>query len=153
MLDTPQITQTTAQSAAIIRLTIPREEMRNVMGPAIGELMSTIAAQGITPVGPLFSHHLSMPSDIFDFEVGVPVAAPVSATGRVQPGQLPAATVARTVYHGGYEGLGSAWGEFMGWIAASGHTPGPNLWECYVAGPESSPDPANWRTELNRPLA
>ena len=153
MLDTPQITQTSAQSAAVIRLTIPREEMRHVMGPAIGELMATIAAQGIAPVGPLFSHHLTMPSDIFDFEVGVPVAAPVSATGRVQPGQLPAVKVARAIYRGGYEGLGSAWGEFMGWIADNGHTPAPNLWECYVAGPESSPDPADWRTELNRPLA
>ena len=148
MLDTPQITQTSAQSAAVIRLTIPREEMPHVMGPAIGELMTTIA-----PVGPLFSHHLTMPSDIFDFEVGVPVAAPVNPAGRVQPGQLPAVKVARTVYHGGYEGLGSAWGEFMGWITENGHTPAPNLWERYVAGPESSPNPADWRTELNRPLA
>jgi effector-binding domain-containing protein len=93
-----------------------------------------------------------MDPDIFDFEVGVPVAAPISVAGRVKPGHLPAATVARTVYHGGYEGLASAWGEFMAWITAEGHMPAPNLWECYVAGPESSPDPANWRTELNRPL-
>ncbi len=28
----------------------------------------------------------------------------------------------------------------------------PDLWECYAAGPESGPDPAKWRTELNRPL-
>ena len=26
------------------------------------------------------------------------------------------------------------------------------LWECYTSGPESSPDPGKWRTELNRPL-
>ena len=26
------------------------------------------------------------------------------------------------------------------------------VWERYVAGPESSPDPTAWRTELNRPL-
>jgi len=38
------------------------------------------------------------------------------------------------------------------WITAEGHSPAPDLWECYVAGPESNPDPANWRTELNRPL-
>jgi effector-binding domain-containing protein len=60
--------------------------------------------------------------------------------------------VARTVYHGPYEGLGDAWGEFMEWIEANGHTPAPDLWECYTAGPESNPDPAAWRTELNRPL-
>jgi len=65
---------------------------------------------------------------------------------------LPATTVARTVFQGPYEGLGAAWGEFDAWIVANGHTPGPDLWECYVAGPESSSDPASWRTELNRPL-
>ncbi len=152
MIDAPQITQPAAQLAAVIRLTVPREEIRNVMGPGIGELMTTVAAQGIAPAGPVFSHHLRMDPGVFDFEVGVPVTKPVSPAGCVKPGQLPATMVARTVYHGAYEGLGPAWGEFDAWIAADGHTPGPDLWECYVAGPESNPDPAMWRTELNRPL-
>ena len=93
-----------------------------------------------------------MPGAEFDFEISVPVAAPVAAAGRVKPGRLPATTVARTVYRGPYEGLGAAWAEFSAWITASGRTPAPQLWECYVAGPESSPDPSAWRTELNRPL-
>jgi effector-binding domain-containing protein len=152
MIDPPQIAQTAAQPAAVIRLTVPRAEIQHVMGPAYEELMAAVAAQGIAPAGPWFSHHLRMDPSTFDFEVGVPVAAPVAAAGRVTAGQLPAATVARTVFHGGYEGLGPAWGEFDAWIAAEGHTPAPNLWECYVAGSESSPDPATWRTELNRPL-
>jgi effector-binding domain-containing protein len=152
MLDAPQITQSGAQQTAVIRLTIPREEIRKVMGPAIGEVMAAVAAQGLRPAGPVFSHHFRMDPDVFDFEVGVPVARPVAPNGRVQPGTLPATTVARTVYHGPYEGLGTAWGEFDDWIAANGRTPAPNLWECYVAGPESGPDPASWRTELNRPL-
>ena len=58
----------------------------------------------------------------------------------------------RTVYHGPYEGLGDAWGEFNDWLVAEGHTPAPDLWECYVTGPEANSDPATWRTELNRPL-
>jgi effector-binding domain-containing protein len=152
MLDRPQILRTAAQPTAIIRLTIPRAEIRHVMGPGYRELMAAVVAQRITLAGPWFSHHLRMDPDTFDFELGVPVAAPIAAAGRVQPGQLSAATVARTVYRGPYEGLGAAWGEFNAWIAAEGHTPAPNLWECYVAGPESSPDPAAWRTELNRPL-
>ncbi len=60
--------------------------------------------------------------------------------------------IVRTVYVGGYEGLGQAWGELNEWIAAHGHRPGPDHWECYVTGPESTPDPAAWRTELSRPL-
>lgn len=152
MLDKPHIAQTAAQATAVIRLTVPRAEIQNVMGPGYRELMAAVAAQGITPVGPWFTHHLKMHPDVFDFEICVPVASPVSATGRVKPGELRAATVARTVYHGPYEGLPAAWGEFMSWIEAQGHTPAPDLWERYVSGPESSLDPAAWRTELNRPL-
>ena len=152
MLDTPQIVQTEGQSTAVIRLTIPRAEIQTVMGPAIAEVMAAVTAQGLAPAGPVFSHHLRMDPDTFDFEVGVPVKAPVSATGRVKASRLPAVTAARTVYAGPYEGLGSAWCEFGEWIAAEGHKPAANLWECYAAGPESNADPATWRTVLNRPL-
>lgn len=152
MLDRPHIAKTTAQRTAVIRMTIPRAEIQKVMGPGFQELMAAVTAQGIGPAGPFFSHHYRLHPDTFDFEIGVPVTAPVAPVGRVQAGQLPAATVARTVYHGPYEGLGPAWGEFVDWITAEGHTQAANLWECYVAGPESSPDPTSWRTELNRPL-
>src|SRR5262245_15643397 len=103
MLDTPQITQVAAQLTASIHLTVPREEIQHVMGPGIQEVMAVVAAQGITPTGPWLTHHLRMDPHTFDFEICVPVTSPVIATGRVKPSQLPAATVARTVYHGPYE--------------------------------------------------
>ena len=152
MIDTPQITQTTAQRTAGIHLTIPRSEIQLVMGPALSELMTEVKAQGVRPAGPWFAHHLKMDPDIFDFEVCVPVGAPVAARGRVAGGEMPAIKVARVIYEGPYEGLGAAWGAFGTWIAANGHVAGPDLYECYVVGPESSPNPAQWRTELSRPL-
>jgi effector-binding domain-containing protein len=152
MLETPHIATIGAQTTAIIRLTIPRSEIRTVVGPGIRELKATIAAQGIAHAGAWFIHQLRMEPQIYDFEIGVPVMSPVAASGRVQPGSLPAATVARTVYLGPYEGLAGAWSEFQAWIKAQGHTVAPDIWECYVAGPESNPDPALWRTELNQPL-
>jgi len=153
MIDKPHVTQSAMQPTAVIRFTIPRDEIQTVMGPGYRELMDTVAAQGITPAGQWFSHHFRMNPDFFDFEIGVPVTAPITPAGRVQPGELRAATVVRTVFHGGYEGLPAAWGEFEAWIAAEGLTTAPDLWECYVAGPESSPDPSAWKTELNHPLA
>jgi hypothetical protein len=51
MLDKPSIVQTTAQPTAVIRLTIPRAEIRNVMGPGHRELMATVAAQNVAPAG------------------------------------------------------------------------------------------------------
>jgi effector-binding domain-containing protein len=153
MLDAPQITQTAAQPAAIVHVTVPREEIQNVMEPGYQEVMAAVAAQGIGPAGPWFTHHLRMDPEVFDFEIGVPVSAPVAPTGRVTTGQFPAAKVARSVYHGPYEGLPGAWGEFEAWIAAEGLELAPDLWEVYVTGPESSDDPAEWRTELYRKLA
>jgi effector-binding domain-containing protein len=153
MIDVPQIVRTAAQHTAIIHFTIPRNEIQNVMGPGLSELMATVAAQGVSPAGPWFAHHLRMDPNTYDFEISLPVLSPIAPFGRVQPSQSPATTVARTIYHGGYEGLASAWGEFDAWIIAEGHTPGPDLWECYVAGPESNPDPPTFRTELSRPLS
>jgi effector-binding domain-containing protein len=152
MLDTPRITTAAAQRTASIRFTIPMSEMRNVVGPGIGEVMAAVAAQGIARTGPWFIHVMKMERDTIDFEIGVPVTAPVAAAGRVEPGQLPAAIVARAVYSGPYDGLPAAWRKFDAWIAANGHTPAQDLWDSYVTGPESNPDPATWRTELNRPL-
>ena len=146
MISTPEIIQTKAEEAAVIHLTVPRSEMMKVFGPAVGELMAALAEQAVKPVGAVFAHHLKMSPDTFDFELGVKVSAPVKAAGRVKPGELPAAKVACTVYSGPYEGLPSAWGE------ANGYEQAENLWELYSVGPQSSPDPANWRTELNRPL-
>ena len=153
MLATPQIIETNVQDAAVIRLTIPRSEMMKVFGPAVGELLTVLAAQGVEPVGAVFAHHLTMSPDTFDFELGVKVSSPVAAAGRVKPGQLPGVKVARTVYSGPYEGLPSAWGAFDTWMRANGHAQAESLWELYSVGPQSSPDSANWRTELNRPLA
>ena len=152
MIDTPQIVQATTQLTAIIHLTVSREEMPKIFGPAIGELIAAITAQGITPVGPVFTHHLRRPTDTFDFELCIAVSAPVTAAGRMQPSQWPAMRVARTIHHGPYEGLPDAWGDFMDWIKAEGHTPAPDLWECYLTNPDSNPDSATWLTELNRPL-
>lgn len=152
MLSAPQIIQTTAQTAAVIHLTIPRREMMKMFGPTIGELMAALAAQSVEPIGAVFAHHIKMSPEIFDFELGVKVSAPVKATGRVKPGELPAAKVANTVYSGPYEGLPTAWGEFDKWIKANGHEQAADLWELYSVGPQTTPDPAGWRTELNRPL-
>ena len=153
MIDAPSITATTATPTAVIRLRIPKAEIRQAMGPAHQELFATLAAQGVTPTGPWFSHHFRMDPNVWDFEVGVPVDRPVSPSGRVVSAELPAARVARTVYRGGYEGLGAGWGEFDAWIKREGLEPTGSLWEIYAAGPETGPDASAYRTELNRPLA
>jgi effector-binding domain-containing protein len=150
VIETPQIVQSPSQEVASLHIATPRAQMQQVMGPGIGEVMAAVRAQGVGPTGPWFAHHLKMTPDAFDFDICVPVSAPVTPVGRVRPGQRPSAKVVRTVYHGPYEGLGEAWGEFVGWMKANRCHVAPDLYESYLVGPESSPDPAQWRTELSR---
>src|SRR5450631_4019636 len=110
MIDPPIITKTMAQLAAVIHLTIPRSQIQSVMGPGLSEIMEAVKAQRIGPAGPWFTHHFKMDPATFDFEICVPVTAPVTPVGRVKAEAFPVVTVARTVYRGGYEGLGTAWG-------------------------------------------
>ncbi|MES1980839.1 MAG: GyrI-like domain-containing protein [Pseudomonadota bacterium] len=152
MLEHPEVTKTEEKLTAVVHLTVARADIQTVMGPAIAEVMAIMLAQGIVPAGPLFSYHLKRPSDIFDFEVGFPVSGVIKPSGRVKPSKLPATKLVRAVYRGGYEGLGNAWGELFGWVKDEGLNARGSLWECYAVGPETDPDPAKWRTELNCPL-
>ena len=148
-IDSPEIVQLPAQPTAIIRFIIPRAQIREIMQPGIEELMATVKAQLIGPTGPVFSHHLRLDPAQFDFELGVPVSAPVTPHGRVHPGMLPAGRAARTIYRGPYEGLGAAWEEFDRWIVGGGYIPAPNLWERYLTAPGARPE--DTATELVRP--
>ncbi len=152
VITVPEITETQARIAAIIHLTIPRDQIRKEMPAAIHEIVKTLADQGLAPAGPLFAHHLTTAADRFDFEVGFPVSTSVQAAGRVKAGELPGGRIVRAIFCGAYEGLFGAWREFGEWAKREGHTGRGDIWEIYVAGPESSPDPNNWKTELCLPL-
>lgn len=126
---------------AIIHLTVPRSEIQSVMGPGLSEVMAAVAAQGLGPAGPWFTHHPRMAPDVFDFESSVPVTAPFTAVGRVKPSQWPAMKVARTVSHGAFEGLGAAWGEFNAWLGARRPHAGPRPLGALPRGPGVEPRP------------
>ena len=153
MIESPKILQTVEQISAVIHQTVPRDEIRLVMGPAIEEIVAALKDQGVKPTGPLFTFHWKRPIETFDFEVGFPINEQIKPVGRVSMSQLPATKVVRTIYHGDYEGLAAAWGQFCEWIEIEKLNVQESLWETYLVGPESSPDPNQWCTELNRPLA
>jgi effector-binding domain-containing protein len=153
MIDNPVITDSARRLAAGLHVTIPRQEIRFVMGPGLKEVYAALAAQGVKPAGPWYTRHFRMDPGVFDFEICVPTSEPIAQTGRVLPTTLPSTRVAHTVFRGNYDGLQEAWREFDAWIAAAGHHVEGGLWEVYVVGPESGAKPEEWRTELYRPLA
>ncbi|NOJ39753.1 GyrI-like domain-containing protein [Bradyrhizobium australiense] len=152
MIEPLRVIKTTPQLTALIPISVPREDVRKVMGPGLAELKVGVAAQNVAVVGPWFTHHIRNPGEVFDFEISLPVATPVAPANRMKPGQWPAMSIVQTTYHGGYEGLGSAWGEFIGIIKTAGHRAADGLYECYAVGPDMSADPSAWRTVLSKEL-
>ncbi len=160
MIDDPKIVETESQMAAVIHLTMPRAKILGRIPPAIEELVKVIQEQGQTVAGPMFTHSLTCSTEQFDLQVGFLVDVPVSQSGRVKPGELLATRVARTVYHGGYEGLAGARSEFgrrmqKEWVrelAQEGLEAGLGFWNSYVAGPEAGDDPSGRGTELSMRL-
>jgi effector-binding domain-containing protein len=148
----PHIADAVEQIAAVVALRVSPARFADLMGPAIGELLSALAAQGQQPAGSLYVYHRRSATGLFDVEVGFPVASPIQPAGRVRSGALPAGRVARAVCVGPYHGLAAAWDELDAWILAQGLTPIDGWWEHYLVGPETTPDSSAWRTELNRRL-
>ena len=152
MIETPQILENEPIVSACVHLHVPREQIRQFMGPGLAEVMDAVRSQGLKQVGPWFTHHHSIDEGYFDLDISVPVETPPDPFGNVKAAIIPSQRIARTIYHGPYEGLGEAWGEFMSWIEGNGYKPAKDLWEVYLSGSESGDDPLKCSTELNRPL-
>jgi effector-binding domain-containing protein len=84
--------------------------------------------------------------DVPNVEVGVQVAGPFAAAGRVIPSCLPAGLVATTVHRGPYEELGAAHRAVLAWCAAGGHRLPGTRWEIYGDWRE---DPAELETQVS----
>lgn len=153
LLTEPLVTLSESSTIAAVRLTIPRAAIQAEMGAAINEVLAALTAQSLRPAGPLISHHLTLSSTTFDFEVGFPIDGQLAPTGRVFQSSIPESKVLRAIYQGPYEGLFTAWSEFDRKVKALGRKVRPDIWERYLLGPESGPDASKYITELNVPLA
>ncbi|MBI5362507.1 MAG: hypothetical protein HZA53_04955 [Planctomycetes bacterium] len=75
MLDTPQVVPSLVPHAAVLRFTIAKHAVQEVMGPAIGAVLAAVAAEERQPAGPVVSHLPCLYPEGWDVEVGVPVAS------------------------------------------------------------------------------
>jgi effector-binding domain-containing protein len=149
ILDAPEV-PTVVQAVA----DHPMAEMAQAFDSTFSALFPALGAQGIQPAGPAFSLHTRMPTDTVDMEVGIPVERALDgdtttdAGITLRPSTLPAGRIAIVSYVGSYDGLATAWGDFMQSLADQGHQPQLPFWEIYVTEPRPDSDPASLRTDL-----
>ena len=123
------------QQTAVVCGHVTVDEIPAFLGGAFGEIIQTLAAQGLAATGPPFSRY--MPAvEGFDVEAGFPASGTVRPQGRVVAGELPGGSVARVLHKGDYAGLAGAYDAATRWASAHGCAPTGPPWESYLDGPE-----------------
>ena len=159
MSQEPQIQERAAQHYAGIPMTVTMDGLSSAVDSAFSELFGWLASQGITPAGPPLIRYLviDMAGDL-RIEMAVPVAAPVTVSGRIQPGILPGGRYVVLRHTGPYDGLIASNAALQKWAQEQGiqfdtwDTAQGSAWrgraEHYLTDPSQEPDPAKWETDV-----
>lgn len=143
-----------AQHVATIRLEIEASQVSATLATILPEVVGALGEQGAEMSGPPFSryHAIDTARGKIDLEAGVPVKAPIRASGRVKASELPAGRAAMTWHVGSYHQLQQSYDRLGAWIAAETLTPRAGFWEIYWTDPGLEPDPSSWRTQILWPV-
>jgi effector-binding domain-containing protein len=134
------------QPTAVVRGHVEQRDLPAFLGGAFGETVQAITVQQHAPAGPPFAR-FRMNGTGFDVEAGFPSTGPVTAVGRVEPGELPGGTAVEILYRGDYGGVGAAYEAARKWLAEQGFTPNGDPWEAYL----DEPGVAEPRTRVRLP--
>ena len=158
MMTEPELKHRDEQRCAVIRQHVPIP-FGPLLGPLWGEVSEWLAGKGMKPAGPPIIRYLTTDMDKgLDIEVGFPIAAAATGSGRVSVVTLPAGRYAVTVHSGPYDELVAATAELLAWAEKNGVVwqtsivDGVEWWagriESYPTDPDKEPDPQKWKTEL-----
>lgn len=145
-----ELVEVQAQATAVVRAHVTLPEIAAIIGAAFGEVLETLAGQGLSPAGPPFAR-FDVAGDGFDMEAGFPASGAVAPAGRVVASELPAGPTAQALYRGDYAGVPAAYDAVAEWAAANGYLPGGAPWESYLDGPEAAEPRTLVRLPLTRP--
>lgn len=140
------------QPVLSIRRHLATDDLPAFVGESCEKLFARLSLLEVPPNGaPFVIYHAFGPGDI-DAEVCAPALHPVAGSGEMEFRVLPAATVARTVHTGPYDGLGAAYTELTEWIGDHGFESAGPPRERYLTEPGPNLAPADYVTEIEFPV-
>ncbi len=146
--------ETQPQPVAAVRGRVAWAELRGFISGALIEIFGLAGEQGFRFAGPPYGiyHNVDSSEAEVELEIGMPVAEPVDASGRVVATAIPGGLTAATVHCGPYEDVAPAYRALGEWVQEHGHeTSGPPR-EIYIVGPDQVQDPGALRTEIVWPI-
>jgi effector-binding domain-containing protein len=147
-----EIRSTDQQHTAAIRMTREVSQIGPAMAEAFPRLFQAVASSGVEPAGMPLARYFDFGPEETTFECAIPVSAPFTAHGEVQPSTVGGGEAAFVLHVGPYEAIGQTWQALMTWVSEQGRAPAGPTWEVYIDDPGETPE-AELRTELYIPLA
>lgn len=155
----PRVEHRARLNYVAVRARTPMQKLGSVIPKSLGEVFAWMRRKGVKPSGPPFIRYLVIDmAHELDVELCVPVAGPISSTGRVHAGALPAGTYVTMTALGPPDGLVKANADLQAWARRRGirfqsreapkGTAFAGRAEFYLTDPDAEPDPKRWRTEI-----
>ena len=142
-----------AHPVLFIRRRIGRDELAATLAQCFGAVFGHCHKAGLPLDGRPYTRYLATGPGLWTIEAGKPLAVAAPGEGDIEAGSLPAGDAAVAVHAGPYDQLQETYAAMERWIESSGSRTNGAPWESYITDPAEHPDPADWRTEVYRPLA
>ncbi len=141
------------QTAAITE-TVGLDELGPWFHGALGELSSTLTAQGVATAGPPGSvvANAFFSEERGDITIYIPAAGTIRPVGRVEPRTLPAVELATIVHAGSDSGIDRAYGSLATYVSDRALGVDGPIRERYLVGHLDTADDTAWRTEIGWPI-
>ena len=154
-----------ATSVIGIRAKVRRADVGDWCGASFPRIEAAVAAAGTDPVGPGGATYDAafFEQDVGEVLVFVPVAQPHPLTtlpgfpadtgpGRIESTTLPGGRFAVAVHTGDYEDIDRSYGRLGGHVAEHDRPLPEPIREHYLVGPDRTPNPHEYRTEIWWPI-
>jgi effector-binding domain-containing protein len=140
-----------AQPVLAIRTRTTIQALPAFVGEAYGAIAQYLGQLGQAPAGAPFAAYYNMDMQDLDMAAGFPVARPLPAQGKMQPGEIPGGRAAMCLHVGPYNQISAAYQALGEWMQAHGHEATGVAYEFYLNSPDEVP-PEALQTQVVFPI-
>jgi effector-binding domain-containing protein len=139
------------RSTLSIRTTTSAENLPQVIGKSLWQVVDYLSTEGVQPAGPPFALYHNMDMSNLDVEMGFPVNEKVPGTEEVKPSSIPAGKVAVDMHLGPYETMEVTYNKMLAALQEQGLEMDTFMYEFYLNDPDEV-SPEEIQTEIFMPI-
>ena len=138
--------------ALVIRRKTAAADIAKTLGECLGAVWAFAQRNAVPLAGPPFARYVEMGRGLMTIEAGLPIAVPHNGEGDIVATELPGGMAAVAIHTGAYDKLAETHAAIERYLDEHALTAGAP-WETYVTDPATTPNAAEWKTEVVYPLA